>query len=166
VYALLTEKGLSGEPTSEELRQGKALLEIEEIHTWQPVGDIVEKLGRELDNAAGGVLVITEKQQDEQVQAIVDRGIREYFTPEVRALWRRRLLDLTQWLAEQGRGPQARAALASAEDLGREESDPALNAFASELFHHFVAHQSGTAHGGAPAEKKGEEEPSGLIVPP
>jgi hypothetical protein len=166
VFALLMDKGAAGEPTSEELRQGKSLHDLEEVQSWQPLGEMLERLAKQVDEAAGGVLVLSEHQQNEQVQASIDRAVREYFEPPVRARWSRRLLDFAHYLAMQDRLGQARIAVAVAEDLVREGSDAAQNPYATELFRKYFAHRHEHNHEGEHDHDEEKKEDAPLIVTP
>jgi hypothetical protein len=153
IYSLLMERDQAGEPSAAELRAGASLFELEQIQSWRPTGDIMERLLSQLNQTQESVLVLDDAQKREQFQSTFERASREYFTAEVRARWRRRLLDLAHHLVLHDRVPQARIALAVAEDLARDGCDPAQNPFALELFYKGLQPKE-TPEG----EAKGEED--------
>jgi hypothetical protein len=162
LYALLLDKGAAGEPTAAELRQGASLLDLEEIQAWRPGVEILEKLREQLNLGSESVLHLTPEQRREQFQASIERAAREHFAGEVRDRWVRRLLDLGHCLAVTDRLPLCRVALAVAEEMGREGSDPAQSPFVLELFHRALRAEEEHAHG---PEDEGPDEGSVLVTP-
>jgi hypothetical protein len=133
-YGLLMQHGLSGEPTREEVRQGKRLLETPEAENWRALGDFA-KLEEEVKNITTGVIITSDEVRREQLDAMFARAAKEHFTAAVRARWQRRLLDLAQHFLVHGHGELARIAVAVGDDLGDEASDVTASPFVLELFH-------------------------------
>jgi hypothetical protein len=161
VYGLLLDQGAAGEPTPTELRAARDLFDLEEIQSWSPAGDVLEKLQAQQDLSSQSVLVLTEKQRREQHEAELERAARGYFVGEVRTRWSRRLLDLAHWLIQRDQVSLARAALAAAEHLAAPESDAGANPFAVELFRR----ASTRAETPVESQEPGAEEGSTILTP-
>jgi hypothetical protein len=161
VYGLLMDRDAAGEPTPAELKAGRSLFALEEIQSWRPTGEILEKLRAQRDLSSQSALVLTEEQRREQFQAQLERAAQEYFTGEIRGRWQRRLLDLAHSLTVKDQLPEARAALATAEQLAGEQNDAGANPFAVELFFRAFSQKETPAE----PEKPAEDEGSTILTP-
>jgi hypothetical protein len=85
----------------------QALFDLPELQLWHPGGPFIRRMQLKLDELATSRLMINENQRTDQVAAIIDRALEEYFTKERRKGCRQFLLDAAHMLANQRRAERA-----------------------------------------------------------
>ncbi len=149
--------GLSIEVPDELAHQlaGAALFEDPLFMAWIPEEDELRRFALRVDEVATSQLYIDAKQRQQAFEHAADDAAHAYFTPQRRALYAKRLVEMAHVLAIEKRLDTARAALAVSRALEKDFSSP----FCRALFTHAL-------------QGKLEEEvepprqtPSGLITP-
>ncbi|MCC6749451.1 MAG: hypothetical protein IT371_17435 [Deltaproteobacteria bacterium] len=107
-----------------------ALFELRELRAWVPESEPLRRLMLKLQELATSRLVISDEVRAEQVRALVDQAVADYFTVERCAAARTVLLDTAHLLAAQGRSEEALAARGAAELFVHPGPEVGASAFA------------------------------------
>jgi hypothetical protein len=151
--------GLAVELTDELAHQlaGAALFEDPLFMTWIPEEDELRRFALRVDEIATSQLYIDARQRQQAFGHAADDAAAGYFTPQRRALYSRRLVEMAHVLASEKRVDAARTALAVSRALEKDATNP----FCRALFSHALKER---------LEEKGKDAPprqtpSGLITP-
>jgi hypothetical protein len=149
-------------PPEEEssLRQaGAALFADPLFSTWIPEEDALRSFALKIDEIAVSRLYLDDAQRKSAFDRAADDAAQAYFTPQRRARYARRLLEMAYVLASEDRREVAKTAIAVARDL--EGDNGAANPFCRALFTHGLEGRwQKQANPAAPPTT-----PSGLITP-
>jgi len=149
--------GLSLELPDELAHQlaGAALFEDPLFMAWIPEEDDLRRFALRLDEIATSRLYIDAAQRRQALERAADDAALAYFTPQRRALYAKRLVEMAHVLASERRLDAARTALAVSRALGTD----ATNSFCRALFTHSL---QGRLEPKAPPP---QPSPSGLVTP-
>jgi hypothetical protein len=149
--------GLSVELPDELAHQlaGAALFEDPLFMAWIPEEDDLRRFALRVDEVAKSQLYIDARQRQQAFDDAADEAARSYFTPQRRALYARRLVEMAHVVASEKRVDAARTALAVSRALEKD----ALNPFCRALFTHAL--QGRLEQTRPPAQ----QTPSGLVTP-
>ncbi|HMC33690.1 MAG TPA: hypothetical protein VKH65_04760 [Myxococcales bacterium] len=149
--------GLSLELPDELAHQlaGAALFEDPLFMAWIPEEDDLRRFALRLDEIATSQLYIDAAQRRQALERAADDAALAYFTPQRRALYAKRLVEMAHVLASERRLDAARTALAVSRALGTD----ATNSFCRALFTHSL---QGRLEPKAPPP---QPSPSGLVTP-
>ena len=140
---------------------GAALFADPLFMAWIPEEDAIRSFALKVDEVAVSRLYIDDAQRKQAFERTADDASAAYFTPQRRARYARRLVEMAHVLAAESRIDAARAALAVAHDLQGEQG--ARNPFCRALFTHAVE-----GRWQKPAEQQPAAPPvtpGGLITP-
>jgi hypothetical protein len=101
------------------------LLELKEFQGWSLPPDTVQKYRDEVRRTGESPIIVSQALQQERVEEIQKRALREVFDVAQRDRYRRRLEEMAYLLWQTKRPEEARRALASALALQGEGIDPA-----------------------------------------
>ena len=148
--------GLSLELPDELAHQlaGAALFEDPLFMAWIPEEDDLRRFALRLDEIATSQLYIDAAQRQQALERAADDAALAYFTPQRRALYAKRLVEMAHVLASERRLDAARTALAVSRALGTD----ATNSFCRALFTHSL---QGRLEPKAPPP---QPSPSGLVT--
>src|SRR2546428_524853 len=148
--------GLSLELPDELAHQlaGAALFEDPLFMAWIPEEDDLRRFALRLDEIATSQLYIDAAQRRQALERAADDAALAYFTPQRRALYAKRLVEMAHVLASERRLDAARTALAVSRALGTD----ATNSFCRALFTHSL---QGRLEPKAPPP---QPSPSGLVT--
>ena len=148
--------GLSLELPDEMAHQlaGAALFEDPLFMAWIPEEDDLRRFALRLDEIATSQLYIDAAQRRQALERAADDAALAYFTPQRRALYAKRLVEMAHVLASERRLDAARTALAVSRALGTD----ATNSFCRALFTHSL---QGRLEPKAPPP---QPSPSGLVT--
>ena len=136
---------------------GAALFEDPLFTAWIPEEDTLRQFALRVDEIATSQLYVDARQKRQQLERTAEDFAQGYFTPQRRARYGRRLLEMAHVLHHEGRIDAARTALAVSRALERDAGNP----FCRALFSHAIRDRF-QAEDEAPAAAP---EPPGLIVP-
>jgi hypothetical protein len=153
--------GLSIEVPDELAHQlaGAVLYEDPLFMAWIPEEDDLRRFGLRVDEIATSQLYIDARQRQQAFEHAADEAARSYFTPQRRALYAKRLVEMAHILAAEKRLDTARAALAVSRAL--EQEGGVLNPFCRALFTHALQGRLESKASPPPQTPS----PSGLITP-
>src|SRR5438445_228573 len=134
---------------------GAALFEDPLFMAWIPEEDDLRRFALRLDEIATSQLYIDAAQRRQALERAADDAALAYFTPQRRALYAKRLVEMAHVLASERRLDAARTALAVSRALGTD----ATNSFCRALFTHSL---QGRLEPKAPPP---QPSPSGLVTP-
>lgn len=144
------------------LEQARNLAMDPLFFSWLPGMEEITPWLQRLQEVRESPLVLTEQQQEVRLDAVVEEASRAIYPLESRPDWRRRLLTMAYLLDLEGRGEDARAAQAAAEDLG----DPRRSPLAEENLFLKGLVQYSLRLGLELQQPSGEPpSPSGLVTP-
>jgi hypothetical protein len=136
---------------------GAALFEDPLFMTWIPEEDELRRFALRVDEVATSQLYIDARQRQQAFEHAAEDAGAVYFTPQRRALYSRRLVEMAHILASEKRADAARTALAVSRALEKD----ALNPFCRALFTHALKGRLDEQEKSAPPR----QTPSGLITP-
>lgn len=111
---------------------GEALFEDPLFMSWIPEEDALRSFAFKVDEIAVSQLFIDVQQRKQAFERAAEEAALSWFTPQRRALYARRLLEMAHVLAQAGRLDAARAALAVSRALPADAANP----FCRALFTH------------------------------
>ena len=123
---------------------------------WIPEEDDLRRFALRVDEIATSQLYIDARQRQQAFEHAADDAAQGYFTPQRRALYARRLVEMAHILASEGRMDAARTALAVSRALEKD----AISPFCRALFTHAL---QGRLEEKDPPPPR--QTPSGLITP-
>jgi hypothetical protein len=134
---------------------GSALFEDPLFMSWIPEEDDLRRFALRVDEIATSQLYIDARQRQQAFERAADDAAASYFTPQRRALYAKRLVEMAHVLVSEKRVDAARTALAVSRALEREATNP----FCRALFTHAL--QGRLDEKAAPPQPT----PSGLVTP-
>jgi hypothetical protein len=132
---------------------GAALFEDPLFMAWIPEEDDLRRFALRIDEIATSQLYIDATQRRQALERAADDAALAYFTPQRRALYARRLVEMAHVLANEKRLDAARTALAVSRALDRDATNP----FCRALFTHSLQ--------GRMEKEPPQPSPSGLVTP-
>lgn len=132
MYHVVSPEEIRGQPAW--LAQAPQLFEVKEFQGWHLPPDAVQKYREEIKRAVDSPIIVSQALQQERVEAVQKRTLREIFDTEKRALYRSRLEEMAYLLWQTKRPDEAKRAFASALALQGEGIDPAEHPFLRRLF--------------------------------
>lgn len=99
------------------LEQSRDLARDPLFHSWLPGMEEITPWFDKLEQVQNSPLVLSPQQQHIRTDGVVEQATQALYPPETRPRWRRLLLVTAYYLDLLGRGEEARAAQAAAEDL-------------------------------------------------
>ncbi|MEK6608567.1 MAG: hypothetical protein AABZ30_12980 [Myxococcota bacterium] len=100
------------------------------VRTWAPEREALDRCALHLAEVDQSRIVVDQRQRDEQRAATLAREADAYFTPERRALWGLRLLDVAYLLHARRRDAEARRARTIADLFARADTRATRHVFA------------------------------------
>ncbi len=132
IYHLVRPEEVRGQPAW--LSLSGQLLEVKEFQGWHLPPEALQKYREEVKRTAESPIIVSQALQQERVEAVQKRTLREIFAPNICVLYRARLEEMAYLLWQTKRPDEAKRALASALALQGEEVDPAEHPFLRALF--------------------------------
>jgi hypothetical protein len=132
MYHLINPEEIRGQPTW--LALSGQLLEVKEFQGWHLAPEAVQPYREEIRRQAESPIIVSPALQQERVEAVQKRTMRELFDPDACARYRSRLEEMAYLLWQTKRPDEAKRALASALALQGEGVDPAAQPFLRALF--------------------------------
>jgi hypothetical protein len=141
------------------LRQAGATLFADPLFsTWIPEEDALRSFALKVDEIAVSRLYLDDAQRKSAFDRAAADAAQAYFTPQRRARYARRLLEMAHVLASEGRLDVAKTAIAVAR--GVEGENGAADPFCRALFTHALE-----GRWQQQAQTAAPQNPSGLITP-
>ncbi len=147
------------------LAESASLFDEPELASYVPAEDALRALAVKLDEVLVSPLLLDERQKAERWERTVEQAATDYFTPERRARYARRLFEMSDRFAEDGRREAAERAQAAARQL-QGVGELLENPFARRLFSRVFA--PAPAREREPEERRPPEPPAapgGLVLP-
>ena len=132
IYHLVPPEEVRGQPAW--LSLSGQLLEVKEFQGWHLPPEALQRYREEVKRTAESPIIVSQAIQQERVEAVQKRTLRELFAPNLCELYRVRLEEMAYLLWQTKRPDDAKRALASALALQGEEVDPAEQPFLRALF--------------------------------
>ncbi|HEY6909372.1 MAG TPA: hypothetical protein VI356_08395 [Myxococcales bacterium] len=139
-------------------RAGDTLFDDPLFSSWIPDEEELRHFALRVDEVSTSQLYIDDAQRRQGFEHAADEAAAAYFTPQRRALYARRLLEMAHVLASIGREGVAQVAVAVSRALEKDASNP----FCRALFTHALRGRYG-------ADKRQQQPPAGstrLVTPP
>jgi len=132
IYHVISPEEIRGQPTW--LALSGHLLEVKEFQGWHLPPEVLQKYREEVKHTAESPIIVSQATQQERIEAVQKRSLREIFPPDVCARYRSRLDEMAYLLWQTKRLDEAKRALAAAVALQGEEVDAAEHPFLRALF--------------------------------
>jgi hypothetical protein len=132
IYHVISPEEIRGQPAW--LALSRQLLEVKEFQGWHLSPEVVQKYREEVRRTAESPIIVSQALQQERVEAVQKRALREIFTPDACARYQSRLEEMAYLLWQTKRMEESKRALASALALQGEGVDPAEHPFLQALF--------------------------------
>jgi hypothetical protein len=110
------------------------LLEVKELQGWHLPPEALQKYREEVKQTAESPIIVSQATQQERIEAVQKRTLRDLFPPAARQHYRSRLEEMAYLLWQTKRMDEAKRALAAALALQGEEVDAAEHPFLRVLF--------------------------------
>jgi hypothetical protein len=136
IYHLVNPEEMRGQPAW--LSLAGQLLGIKEFQGWHVPPEAVQKYREEVRRTTESPIIVSPALQQERLEEVQKRVVREIFDPESCARYRSRLEEMAYLLWQTKRPDEAKRAFASALALQGEGVDPAEHPFLRALFTHSV----------------------------
>jgi hypothetical protein len=132
IYHLINPEEIRGQPAW--LALSGQLLEVKEFQGWHLPPEALQQYREEVKRHADSPIIVSPALQQERVEAVQKRTMRDIFDPDTWARYRSRLEEMAYLLWQTKRPDEAKRALASALALQGEGVDPAEHPFLRALF--------------------------------
>jgi hypothetical protein len=132
VYQLINADEIRGQPAW--LSLAGQLLDAKEFQGWHVPPESVQKYREEVRRTTESPIIVSPALQQERLEGVQKRVIRELFDPDTCARYRSRLEEMAYLLWQTKREDEAKRAFASALALQGEGVDPAEHPFLRALF--------------------------------
>jgi hypothetical protein len=132
IYRHLNPEEMRGQPAW--LSLAGQLLDLKEFQGWHVPPESVQKYREEVRRMADSPIIVSPAMQQERLDEVQKRAIREIFDPDTCARYRSRLEEMAYLLWETKRPDEAKRAFASAQALQGDGLDPAEHPFLRALF--------------------------------
>jgi hypothetical protein len=121
------------------LRTSSELFKLEEFSSWDIPSEELERYLIKLREIEQSLIIVSEYLQAERTEAVRQEVVKEFFSPEKRTIYRRRLEEMAYYLWVTERQEQARLALEAAFGLEDKAGDKILeHPFARELVYRSI----------------------------
>jgi len=132
IYRLINPEEIRGQPAW--LSRSGQLLDVKEFQGWHVPPEAVQPYREEVRRSADSLIIVSPALQQERLEGVQKRALREIFDPDSCARYRSRLEEMAYLLWQTERPDEAKRALASALALQGEGVDPAEHPFLRALF--------------------------------
>jgi hypothetical protein len=132
IYQVISPEELRGQPAW--LVLSGQLLEVKEFQGWHLPPEALQKYRDEVKQTAESLIIVSQATQQERIEAVQKRTLRELFPVDTCARYRSRLEEMAYLLWQTKRTDEAKRALAAALALQGEEVDVAEHPFVRALF--------------------------------
>jgi hypothetical protein len=132
IYHLINPEEIRGQPAW--LSLPGQLLDVKEFQGWHVPPEAVQQYREEVRRTAESPIIVSPALQQERLEALQKRVLREMFDPDTCARYRTRLEEMAYLLWQTKRPDEAKRAFASALALQGEGVDPAEHPFLRALF--------------------------------
>jgi hypothetical protein len=132
IYHLINPEEIRGQPAW--LSLPGQLLDVKEFQGWHVPPEAVQQYREEVRRTAESPIIVSPALQQERLEAVQKRVLREMFDPDTCARYRTRLEEMAYLLWQSQRPDEAKRAFASALALQGEGVDPAEHPFLRALF--------------------------------
>jgi hypothetical protein len=132
IYQLTDPEEIRGHPSW--LSLAGQLLDVREFQGWHVPPEAVQKYREGVRQTDESLIIVSPALQQERVEEVFKRALREAFDPDTCARYRARLEEMAYLLWQTKRPDEAKRALASALALQGEKIDPAGHPFLRALF--------------------------------
>jgi hypothetical protein len=132
IYHLINPEEIRGQPAW--LSLSGQLLDVKEFQGWHVPPEAVQSYREEVRRSADSLIIVSPALQQERLEGVQKRALREIFDPDSCARYRSRLEEMAYLLWQTKRPDEARRAFASALALQGEGVDPAEHPFLRALF--------------------------------
>ena len=132
IYHVINPEEIRGQPAW--LSLAGQLLDVKELQGWHVPPEAVQKYREEARRTAESPIIVSPALQQERLEAVQKRVLREMFDPDTCARYRTRLEEMAYLLWQTKRPDEAKRAFASALALQGEGVDPAEHPFLRALF--------------------------------
>jgi hypothetical protein len=132
IYHLINPEEIRGQPAW--LSLPGQLLDVKELQGWHVPPEAVQKYREEARRTAESPIIVSPALQQERLEAVQKRVLREMFDPDTCTRYRTRLEEMAYLLWQTKRPDEAKRAFASALALQGEGVDPAEHPFLRALF--------------------------------
>ena len=132
IYHLINPEEIRGQPAW--LSLAGQLLDVKEFQGWHVAPEVVQKYREEVRHTGESLIIVSPALQQERLEGVQKRALRELFDPDTCTHYRTRLEEMAYLLWQTKRPDEAKRALASALALQGEGVDPAEHPFLRALF--------------------------------
>lgn len=132
IYHVINPEEIRGQPAW--LSLPGQLLDVKELQGWHVPPEAVQKYREEARRTAESPIIVSPALQQERLEAVQKRVLREMFDPDTCTRYRTRLEEMAYLLWQTKRPDEAKRAFASALALQGEGVDPAEHPFLRALF--------------------------------
>jgi hypothetical protein len=132
IYHLISPEEIRGQPAW--LALAGQLLDVKEFQGWHVPPEAVQKYREEVRRTGESPIIVSPALQQERLENVQKRALREIFDPDSCARYRSRLEEMAYLLWQTKRPDEAKRAFASALALQGEGIDPAEHPFLRALF--------------------------------
>jgi hypothetical protein len=132
IYHLISPEEVRGQPAW--LALSGQLLEVKEFQGWHLPPEALQKYREEVKRTAESPIIVSPTFQQERVEAVQKRTLRELFDADACARYRSRLEEMAYLLWQTKRPDEAKRAIAGALALQGDRIDPAEHPFLRALF--------------------------------
>jgi hypothetical protein len=132
IYQLINSAEMRGQPAW--LSLAGQLLDVKEFQGWHVPPESVQKYREEVRRTTESPIIVSPALQQERLEGVQKRVLREMFDPDTCARYRSRLEEMAYLLWQTKRLDEAKRAFASALALQGEGVDPAEHPFLRALF--------------------------------
>jgi hypothetical protein len=132
IYHVINPEEIRGQPAW--LSLPGQLLDVKELQGWHVPPEAVQKYREDARRTAESPIIVSPALQQERLEAVQKRVLREMFDPDTCTRYRTRLEEMAYLLWQTKRPDEAKRAFASALALQGEGVDPAEHPFLRALF--------------------------------
>jgi hypothetical protein len=132
IYHLISPEEIRGQPAW--LGLSGQLLDIKEFQGWHLPPEALQKYREEVKQTTESPIIVSQATQQERIEAVQKRTLRDLFPPDTCERYRSRLEEMAYILWQTKRMDEAKRALAAALALQGEEVDAAEHPFLRALF--------------------------------
>jgi len=132
IYHLINPEEVRDQPAW--LALSGQLLEVKEFQAWHLPPEALQKYREEVKQTAESPIIVSQATQQERIEAVQKRTLRDLFPPDACEQYRSRLEEMAYMLWQTKRMDEAKRALAGALALHGEEIDAAEHPFLRALF--------------------------------
>jgi hypothetical protein len=132
IYHVISPEELRGQPAW--LGLSGQLLDVKEFQGWHLPPEALQKYRQEVKHTAESPIIVSQATQQERIEAVQKRTLRDMFPPDACERYRSRLEEMAYLLWQTKRIDEAKRALAASLALQGEDLDAAEHPFLRALF--------------------------------